>query len=175
MTHTSHTVKTGCALALGEGDTGQLGLGPDILDRTKPAKVPDLPNNVIQVYAGGMHTVCLTAEGHVSENLINKYMKFISQAPPASASTPRINKFLFNFQYLQLKIAYTSSVVCWIWPSFCFFWLAVDFWCTNWFAAHNNSWNFPKSSRMHHFYISKGIKKIKAKSRPPTSLGLRNI
>ena len=126
MTHTSHTVKTGCALALGEGDTGQLGLGPDILDRTKPAKVPDLPNNVIQVYAGGMHTVCLTAEGHVSENLINKYMEFrpkkincVSQAPPTSASTPLIKKILLNFQYLQLKIVYRLSFVCWIWPPFC--------------------------------------------------------
>ena len=139
MTHTSHTVKTGCALALGEGDTGQLGLGPDILDRTKPAKVPDLPNNVIQVYAGGMHTVCLTAEGHVSKNFVNKYMKFRPKKLASKFScNPSHQKILLNFQYLQLKIVYTSSVVCWIWPPF-FFWLAVDFWCTNWFAAHTNS------------------------------------
>ena len=54
----------GCVLALGEGDTGQLGLGPDILERTKPAKVnvPDM----VQICAGGMHTVCLNSKGEVS-------------------------------------------------------------------------------------------------------------
>ena len=51
-------------LTLGEGDTGQLGLGPDVMERTKPGKV-DLPPNVVQVCAGGMHTACLTAKGEV--------------------------------------------------------------------------------------------------------------
>jgi len=55
----------GFVLALGEGDTGQLGLGPDVLDRSKPARV-DLPADVIQICAGGMHSVCLTVGGEVS-------------------------------------------------------------------------------------------------------------
>ena len=61
----------GCVLAMGEGDTGQLGLGPDIMEKVKPAKV-DLPkDNVVQVYAGGMHTVCLTDAGEVSARVDN--------------------------------------------------------------------------------------------------------
>ena len=48
VVHRSHLSKEGQVLCLGEGDTGQLGLGPDIMDRTKPAKV-DMPPNVIQV------------------------------------------------------------------------------------------------------------------------------
>ena len=53
----------GCVLTLGEGDTGQLGLGPDVLERTKPGKVgvPDM----VQICAGGMHTVCLNNKGEV--------------------------------------------------------------------------------------------------------------
>ena len=55
----------GFVLAFGEGDTGQLGLGPDVLDRSKPARL-DLPADVIQICAGGMHSVCLTVGGEVS-------------------------------------------------------------------------------------------------------------
>ncbi|XP_064607335.1 regulator of chromosome condensation-like [Liolophura sinensis] len=54
----------GEVLTHGEGDTGQLGLGENILGRKRPAKV-DLPANMVQVCAGGMHTVCLTATGEV--------------------------------------------------------------------------------------------------------------
>lgn len=54
----------GIVLTLGQGDTGQLGLGPDVMERSKPGLVKDL-KNVISVCAGGMHTVCLTKEGKV--------------------------------------------------------------------------------------------------------------
>jgi len=54
----------GHVLVTGEGDTGQLGLGPDIMDRSKPGRV-DLPPDVVQVCAGGMHSVCLTKKGEV--------------------------------------------------------------------------------------------------------------
>jgi len=54
----------GVVLTLGQGDTGQLGLGPDVMERSKPGLVKDL-KNVIAVCAGGMHTVCLTQEGKV--------------------------------------------------------------------------------------------------------------
>jgi len=54
----------GIVLTLGQGDTGQLGLGPDIMERSKPAVVKDLAN-VVAVNAGGMHTVCLTKDGKV--------------------------------------------------------------------------------------------------------------
>ena len=57
-------IKNGVVLTLGQGDTGQLGLGPDIMERSKPALVKDL-TDVISVCAGGMHTVCLTKDGKV--------------------------------------------------------------------------------------------------------------
>jgi len=62
----------GLVLALGEGDTGQLGLGPDVMDRSKPARV-NLPADVIQICAGGMHSVCLTVNGEVSHHNILSY------------------------------------------------------------------------------------------------------
>lgn len=51
-------------LACGQGDVGQLGLGVDITERTRLAYV-EIPDPVIQVCAGGMHTVCLTNTGQV--------------------------------------------------------------------------------------------------------------
>lgn len=58
----------GFVLVVGEGDTGQLGLGPDVMDRSKPGRV-SLPADVVQVCAGGMHSVCLTQLGEVSKML----------------------------------------------------------------------------------------------------------
>lgn len=51
-------------LVTGAGDVGQLGLGPDVLEKTRPAIVP-LEYDLVDVCAGGMHTVCLTKEGKV--------------------------------------------------------------------------------------------------------------
>lgn len=62
--HISHGTVGGTVLTMGEGDTGQLGLGPDIMERMKPALV-SIDDPVIQVCAGGMHTTCLTEKGEV--------------------------------------------------------------------------------------------------------------
>nr|XP_018916579.1 PREDICTED: regulator of chromosome condensation isoform X2 [Bemisia tabaci] len=59
-----HSRGPGLVLAFGQGEVGQLGLGPDIFEKNKPAVVPDV-DNIIDIYAGGMHTVCLTADGEV--------------------------------------------------------------------------------------------------------------
>ena len=64
VVHRSHSNERGCVLAVGEGDTGQLGLGPDVMEKAKPGKVT-MPADVVQVTAGGMHTLCLTEEGQV--------------------------------------------------------------------------------------------------------------
>lgn len=48
----------------GAGDVGQLGLGSDILEKSRPALVT-LDSEIIDVCAGGMHTVCLTKDGKV--------------------------------------------------------------------------------------------------------------
>ncbi|KAG7277164.1 hypothetical protein CRUP_021704 [Coryphaenoides rupestris] len=60
--HMSHNSEAGQVLVLGQGDVGQLGLGEDLLERKKPAPV-SLPEDIVQVVAGGMHTVAL--EGKV--------------------------------------------------------------------------------------------------------------
>ena len=56
-------------LTVGEGDVGQLGLGEDVMERERPALV-DIPDPVIQVYGGGMHTVCLTEKGEVLHSFL---------------------------------------------------------------------------------------------------------
>ncbi|KAJ7304250.1 hypothetical protein JRQ81_011789 [Phrynocephalus forsythii] len=64
VSHPSHQEKPGLVLTLGQGDLGQLGLGPDVLARKRPALVP-LPEKIIQAEAGGVHTVCLSETGKV--------------------------------------------------------------------------------------------------------------
>ncbi|VDI14481.1 regulator of chromosome condensation [Mytilus galloprovincialis] len=62
-THPDFTVP-GIPLTLGEGDVGQLGLGEDVMERMRPAVVK-LDDKIVQVCAGGMHTVCLTNKGEI--------------------------------------------------------------------------------------------------------------
>lgn len=62
--HPSHRSTPGTVLTCGEGDVGQLGLGEDVIEKARPAVV-DIPDPVVQVYGGGMHTVCLTEKGEV--------------------------------------------------------------------------------------------------------------
>ena len=69
----------GVVLTLGQGDTGQLGLGPDIMERSKPSLVKDLAN-VVAICAGGMHTVCLANDGRVYT--FGKIDNFLSIAIP---------------------------------------------------------------------------------------------
>ncbi|XP_049440806.1 regulator of chromosome condensation [Epinephelus fuscoguttatus] len=64
VSHRSHGKEAGQVLVLGQGEVGQLGLGEDIFERKKPALV-SLPEKIVQVMAGGMHTVCLSETGHV--------------------------------------------------------------------------------------------------------------
>ncbi|KAL1123814.1 hypothetical protein AAG570_001585, partial [Ranatra chinensis] len=51
----------GRVLVFGDGVAGQLGLGEDVTEKGRPAPIPGL-DSVIEVAAGGMHTVCLTAD-----------------------------------------------------------------------------------------------------------------
>ena len=68
INHHSHTSTVGVVLTCGEGDVGQLGLGPDVMEKGRPAFV-DIPEPVIQICSGGMHTVCLTDKGQVRISL----------------------------------------------------------------------------------------------------------
>lgn len=64
LTSQGETRGVGHVLTLGQGDTGQLGLGEDIMERARPALVKDV-ENAVDVVAGGMHTVVLDTEGDV--------------------------------------------------------------------------------------------------------------
>ncbi|XP_068211626.1 regulator of chromosome condensation-like [Palaemon carinicauda] len=57
-------VDNGVVLTVGMGDVGQLGLGENIEERTRPALVPDL-ENIVAIAAGGLHTMCLDKSGKV--------------------------------------------------------------------------------------------------------------
>lgn len=58
--------KGGVVLALGQGDTGQLGLGEDIMERSKPAFVKELASEeIMDICAGGMHSMALSKNGEV--------------------------------------------------------------------------------------------------------------
>ena len=54
----------GVVLTVGMGDVGQLGLGPDVEERTRPALVIH-PEGIVAIAAGGLHTVCLDKKGKV--------------------------------------------------------------------------------------------------------------
>lgn len=58
-------VDSGVVLTVGMGDVGQLGLGPDVEEKTRPAVV-DLPEGIVAIAAGGLHTVCLDKNGKVT-------------------------------------------------------------------------------------------------------------
>ncbi|KAJ7985659.1 hypothetical protein DPEC_G00354350 [Dallia pectoralis] len=64
VSHSSHGKEKGLVLVLGQGDVGQLGLGEDVMERKRPAAVT-MPECVVQVAAGGMHTVCLSDTGNI--------------------------------------------------------------------------------------------------------------
>eukprot|EP00088_Acartia_fossae_P027087 TRINITY_DN27867_c0_g1_i6.p1 TRINITY_DN27867_c0_g1~~TRINITY_DN27867_c0_g1_i6.p1 ORF type:complete len:474 (+),score=126.00 TRINITY_DN27867_c0_g1_i6:60-1424(+) len=59
-----HSRGHGHVLTLGQGDTGQLGLGEDIMEKSRPGIVTTL-SNAVDVVAGGMHTLVLTKNGEV--------------------------------------------------------------------------------------------------------------
>jgi len=54
----------GHVLTLGQGDTGQLGLGEDIMERSRPKVVVEIPE-AVDIVAAGMHTICLNKDGEV--------------------------------------------------------------------------------------------------------------
>ncbi|XP_050082790.1 regulator of chromosome condensation [Anopheles aquasalis] len=55
---------SGNVLTCGQGEVGQLGLGEDVMEKTRPAIVDGL-SDVVDISAGGMHNLCLTATGKV--------------------------------------------------------------------------------------------------------------
>jgi regulator of chromosome condensation len=57
----------GQVFVVGSGDCGQLGLGPDIFEKEKPAKLSYFDDlKIVDVVAGGLHTIALSATGKVA-------------------------------------------------------------------------------------------------------------
>lgn len=56
--------ENGVVLTCGMGDVGQLGLGEDVEEKTRPGLVPDL-ENIVAVAAGGLHSVVVDKDGKV--------------------------------------------------------------------------------------------------------------
>lgn len=57
--------KSGNLLVCGQNDVGQLGLDPDdVMEKTRPAAVPEV-TNIVDVKAGGMHSLALTKSGEI--------------------------------------------------------------------------------------------------------------
>ena len=61
-----NNLPTGNILVVGQGDTGQLGCGEDIMERKKPYPVSSLKETMIKVIAcGGMHTACIDEDHNI--------------------------------------------------------------------------------------------------------------
>lgn len=56
--------RVGTLLCCGKNDVGQLGLGEDVAEKERPFPVPDCPQ-VVDIAAGGMHSLYLDAAGAV--------------------------------------------------------------------------------------------------------------
>lgn len=56
--------KIGILYVCGQGDVGQLGLGEDKMEFSKP-NPNTLIKNIVDICAGGMHSLCLTKDGEV--------------------------------------------------------------------------------------------------------------
>lgn len=57
--------KNGNLLVCGQNDVGQLGMNPDdVMEKTRPALVAEVAD-VVDVKAGGMHSLCLTTKGEI--------------------------------------------------------------------------------------------------------------
>lgn len=59
-----HTRGHGKVLTVGQGDTGQLGLGEDVMEKSRPGLVEQV-TDAIDVVAGGMHSAVLDINGKV--------------------------------------------------------------------------------------------------------------
>jgi regulator of chromosome condensation len=56
---------SGNLLVCGQNDVGQLGLNPDdVMEKSRPAQVAEV-QNIVDVKAGGMHSLCLTRSGEI--------------------------------------------------------------------------------------------------------------
>ena len=72
-THSLNTSErvAGSVMTFGQGDCGQLGLGDTMTERKKPFPVAGHLEGlkIVQIVCGGMHTIALTDDGKVSNEV----------------------------------------------------------------------------------------------------------
>ncbi|KAK9820428.1 hypothetical protein WJX72_010230 [[Myrmecia] bisecta] len=71
VTHPSHLKVAGEMFMMGDGDCGQLGKGEDFMEAPRPTPSAIEGKQVVQVAAGGMHTVALADSGEVYTTGVN--------------------------------------------------------------------------------------------------------
>lgn len=64
------TLGAGLVFTCGQNDVGQLGLGTDIDERSRPTLVKGL-ENIVDICAGGMHTLCIDKDGKVFTKIVS--------------------------------------------------------------------------------------------------------
>lgn len=64
LTIPKRSTKIGDVLVCGQGSVGQLGLGESVSEKTRPTLLSDV-EDVVDVCAGGMHSLCLTKQGEI--------------------------------------------------------------------------------------------------------------
>lgn len=68
--------RTGDVFVVGSGDCGQLGLGPDVLEKERPALLQYFRDKkIVAVYAGGLHNIALDSEGKVCAHKLLRWQK----------------------------------------------------------------------------------------------------
>jgi len=122
LTSLGETRGTGHVLTLGQGDTGQLGLGEDIMERSRPALVKAV-EEAVEVVAGGMHTVVLDSQGQVwtfgcnDEGSLGRLVEEEEECfLPAKVSLPE--KVVQISAGDSHSAALTESGLVWIWGTF---------------------------------------------------------
>ncbi|KAL3156070.1 hypothetical protein ABBQ32_013058 [Trebouxia sp. C0010 RCD-2024] len=71
VSHTSHGKVPGDLFVIGDGDCGQFGLGEDVMEAPRPAPTVAGGQKTLQVAAGGMHSLALTADHEVHSTGVN--------------------------------------------------------------------------------------------------------
>ncbi|KAL3284777.1 hypothetical protein HHI36_018920 [Cryptolaemus montrouzieri] len=59
------STRQGVVLVTGQNDVGQLGLGDEVMEKSRLALLELNDKEIVDICAGGMHTVCLTKDGKV--------------------------------------------------------------------------------------------------------------
>lgn len=89
----------GKVFVIGQNDVGQLGI--DDAERTRPTML-ELPDNIVDIAAGGMHSVCLTENGEVwNFDIIQPFISFWLEASN-KLRTVKVLKKVFSAVYTSI-------------------------------------------------------------------------